>query len=187
MSNIWFSSDSHFSHYNIIAYCKRPYYTIHEMNKGMTENWNAVIKNEDIVYYLGDFSLSERVVPEILPKLNGKKILVVGNHDSAHPSNRKYKGAIERYLSYGFSEIHEQLELDDFILCHFPYAYKDGDASKDRYAAWRPKDNGQWLLCGHEHERFKVRDKQINVGVDAWEMKPVSFDALKEIRDKGII
>lgn len=80
---IFIISDTHFGHENIIRYCNRPFHSVEEMDDVLIKNWNAVVTNQDTIIHLGDFSLGkkERCV-EILQKLNGKKILIKGNHDN---------------------------------------------------------------------------------------------------------
>lgn len=63
---IYFTSDHHFWHENIISYCKRPFASVEEMNEKMVQYWNDVVKDKDEVYYLGDFSMAWRPV-ELLP------------------------------------------------------------------------------------------------------------------------
>jgi calcineurin-like phosphoesterase family protein len=64
-------------------------------------------------------------------------------------------------------------------MCHHPYILiGPGD---DKYEKWRPKDDGRWLICGHVHEKWKVVDKMINVGVDQWNYKPVSIEEISKI------
>lgn len=73
---IYFSSDHHFGHLNIIQYCKRPFSSVEEMNEEMARRWNSVVNPDDTVYYLGDFSLVLDPVEAIAPHLNGKKFLL---------------------------------------------------------------------------------------------------------------
>lgn len=77
---IWVISDTHFGHENIIQYCRRPFANAEIMDENLVENWNSVVKENDIVYHLGDvyFGVNGR---DALPKLKGRKRLVLGNHD----------------------------------------------------------------------------------------------------------
>ena len=82
--NIWFTSDSHFNHYNVIKYSGRPWETVEDMNEGLIERWNECVKKGDTVYHLGDFTLTMRteLIDEWLGRLNGTIRLVRGNHDN---------------------------------------------------------------------------------------------------------
>lgn len=76
-------ADTHFGHENVIRYCNRPFRSADEMDKALIKNWNAVVTNQDTVIHLGDFCLcSKDRCKEILRLLNGKKILIKGNHDN---------------------------------------------------------------------------------------------------------
>lgn len=79
MRDIWIISDTHFGHANIIKYCDRPFESVQHMDETMIENWNRVVKPHDKVYHLGDVFM--KVDGSILERLNGKKRLIVGNHD----------------------------------------------------------------------------------------------------------
>lgn len=80
---IFVISDSHFGHANIIKYCNRPFKTTEEMDAIMIKNWNETVSNKDVVIHLGDFALGTKErCAEIVSKLNGKKILILGNHDN---------------------------------------------------------------------------------------------------------
>lgn len=84
MRDIWVISDTHFQHYNIIHKFDppRPFYSTQEMDEKMIENWNRVVKPGDKVYHLGDvFFGNKETFKKLWPRLNGKKRLIVGNHD----------------------------------------------------------------------------------------------------------
>ena len=68
---IWFTSDHHFGHANIIKYTERPFNSVGHMNASMIGSWNGVVAPDDTVYYLGDFAMQPHLVAEILPQLNG--------------------------------------------------------------------------------------------------------------------
>lgn len=187
---IYFTSDNHFWHTNVIKYCARPYASVEEMNEALIENWNNTVGPNDTIYCLGDFSLAIRPVETITQRLNGIKYLVPGNHDWCHSYNRKSKSEekrlqlVEKYTQLGWIVLPEQATLDiegigTVKMCHHPYhVTHDYD---DKYSKWRPENDGSWLLCGHVHESWLKVDKMINVGVDVWQMKPVSIDEIRKI------
>lgn len=159
------------------------------MNEMIVNNWNAVVAPEDTVYHLGDVALG--TISESLPivgRLNGYKILVPGNHDRVWHDNQPAK--IERfwpiYLEY-FQEIwpEQAVSSDGWRISHLPY---HGDSHHDdRYAEDRPVPEfpGQWLVNGHVHEKWKVKDRQINIGIDQWNFTPVSSDQIREIMESN--
>ena len=75
-------SDTHFGHRDIMGYCNRPFADTKEMDELMIERWNEVVGKDDVVIHLGDFGLaSKEYLTEVVSRLNGHKILVLGNHD----------------------------------------------------------------------------------------------------------
>lgn len=78
----YFIADTHFGHEDIIAYEKRPFQSIEEMDQTMMDRWNKVVGKEDEIFVLGDFSFynKEKTI-EICKRLNGTKILIMGNHE----------------------------------------------------------------------------------------------------------
>lgn len=189
---MYFTSDPHFGHRNVIDYCKRPYANTKEMDQALIENWNATVKKDkEYVYVLGDFAFAgKEYTKEILSKLKGYKILVKGNHD---------KDA-KTMLELGFDRVVENDRIKvgnhNVLVSHFPYhpvrqhvtfngkvVYQGLDAGVDnRYLHKRILDDGKtWLLHGHVHTAWKVKDRMINVGVDQWDMKPVNHERLLAI------
>jgi calcineurin-like phosphoesterase family protein len=175
----WFTSDLHFGHANVIGYSSRPFADVEEMNEALATRWNERVSPSDTVWVLGDFALGR--ISDTLPLvglLNGTKILVAGNHDRCWAGHRKGSEAwTYRYLAAGFSEVRQgAVDLSvgghHALACHFPYSGDSHD--HDRYGEARPIDRGTWLLHGHVHERWRVRQRMINVGVDAWGQAPVS-------------
>ena len=83
-SKVFFTSDHHFGHTNIIRFCNRPWPTISEHNRALIANWNAIVPEDGIVFHLGDFSYKGGGFPAmwwIKGQLHGRIILVRGNHD----------------------------------------------------------------------------------------------------------
>lgn len=114
LKNVWFIADTHFGHKNIIQYCNRPFETVEEMNEELIKRWNSKVKKEDKIYMLGDFALGGIArVEELLSKLNGYKILILGNHDNF---------SVQKYLNAGFNEVSRLPVLfnDYFLLSHAP-------------------------------------------------------------------
>lgn len=181
---IWFTSDEHYDHKNIIKYANRPFRDVPHMREEMIARNNSVVGKDDIVWHLGDFSFQVKTVKEILPRLNGEHHLIAGNHDLCHPYNRHKK----RYVSYevyrelGFTSVVLETIINDFEATHLPYTADQRHG--ERYADYRPHDDGEtWLLHGHIHGLWKVNGRQINVGVDVWDYKPVSLEQLLEIKN----
>ena len=189
----WFTSDTHFFHSKVIEFCNRPWATVAEMNEGLIANWNARVDKRDKIYVLGDFCFGSHNRPkEILPRLNGYKVLVRGNHDHA----------ARKMLEAGFDSVieNETLRLHDgtnVLLSHFPFypgAYEShladyaGHELDVRYLykrIMRPGD-GTWLLHGHVHTQWQVWERQINVGVDVHDWKPVHVDwIIKPIKENS--
>lgn len=102
---IYITSDTHFSHKNIIEYCDRPYTNPEEMNKNLISKWNSVVKEDDIVLHLGDvgFGLVEELSP-IIQGLNGHKILIRGNHD--------FKRGVSSWTNIGFEKVYKEKNID---------------------------------------------------------------------------
>ena len=98
--SVFVISDTHFGHKNIIGYCDRPFDDVHHMNKMLTQWWNEVVSDEDIVIFVGDFCMGNGShLGKYLPYLNGTKICVKGNHD---PST-------EKLLAGGFAFVCESM------------------------------------------------------------------------------
>ena len=190
-ANVWFSSDHHFGHKNILSYCSRPFSSVENMNNELIERWNSVVLPGDEVYYLGDFSLDFKYVETYLPKLNGTIYWIPGNHDESHPMHKGHEKYQDWLSNRGviFCGPQHELFLDgiDLLLCHFPYGTED-HTERPRFLEWRPDDVGLVLLCGHVHDNWKTSENMINVGVDQWDYYPVSqaqiFDLVENSNSK---
>lgn len=134
----YYIADTHFLHDNIIRFDGRPFKDMDDMMDSMTKRWNNKVKNEDFVYILGDFcwsAITERWI-EILDSLNGKKFLILGNHDLRNPTKE---------LKKRFVWIGDYKETTDcgkrVIMSHYPImCYR---------AAYNPD---VYMLHGHVHK-----------------------------------
>ena len=167
---IWFTSDTHFFHRNSIFHNNRPYKTVEEMNENLIKNWNRCVKSTDEIYHLGDFSwkTSPTMMKELLEKLNGKKHLILGNHDNEKMI--QHLNMFESVTNY------KRILLDGYrvILFHYPIADFDCMYHKSIH------------LYGHVHNNpclIDMLDKEkyyaYNVGVDTNNYQPISFEEIK--------
>jgi calcineurin-like phosphoesterase family protein len=176
----WFTSDLHLGHTNIIGYTSRPYATTAGMDADLVKRWNAVVGADDEVWVLGDLALG-RLDDSLrsVRALQGRIVLVPGNHDRVAAYHRRAAAETSRYRAAGVDAIvHGPAALElagrTVLADHFPYA---GDShGEDRYAEYRPVDTGLWLLHGHVHTQWRQSGRMINVGIDAWGGAPVAED-----------
>ncbi len=124
---------------------------------------------DDVVWVLGDYAMGDRSRGlSYLNRLAGTKPLVTDNHDDCWVGHRKGWQQLVAYHAAGFEVItpwaRARIANQDVMLSHFPYASPDG--AQERYRGYRLVDEGRWLLHGHVHHAWKVRGRQINVGVD---------------------
>jgi calcineurin-like phosphoesterase family protein len=194
---VFFTSDTHFGHANIIRFCGRPFKDTDHMDEQIIERWNSVVGPDDTVFHLGDVALGQIAVS--LPKvgrLNGEKILIVGNHERIFSDNSE-KHRARFYPEYekvfdtivGEQGMNYDLGSDNVYLSHFPY---EGDHTEtERHSDKRAADLGQPLIHGHTHENkvitySRLGSLQIHVGQDAWDYTPVSEDQIIElIKESG--
>lgn len=111
---IFIIADTHFGHENVIRYCNRPFRSVDEMDKAIIKNWNSVVTQQDTIIHLGDFILGNKErCKDIIKQLNGKKILIKGNHDNW--SDDFYREAGFSYVSK-FPIVYNSF----FLLSHAP-------------------------------------------------------------------
>lgn len=163
-SRIFLIGDPHFNHKNIIGYCNRPFNSVEEMNETLIHNWNLVVGKRDIVYILGDFALcgKDKLV-EIAKRLNGRKRLILGNHDNA---------SIETYKSVFEYVYNHSIILDEFyILSHYPQTYI--------------QENGLYAnIFAHVHDSPAYVDSSSRtfcVSAERIAYTPVLFEKVKEV------
>jgi calcineurin-like phosphoesterase family protein len=168
-NKLWFTGDLHYGHDNIIRYCDRPFKDSKEMNEVLINNWNSVVGKEDLIWVLGDFSLSrdQITINRILEKLNGYKNLIIGNHDSKACINSNHWDWVGNLTDIVWQK-------QNIVLCH--YAMR----------VWNQSHRGSWMLYGHSHSALPEENVlSFDVGIDAWNYTPVSFDQIKrKIEDK---
>lgn len=183
MTRTFYWSDTHFDH--DLPSRQRGFSTTSEHDDHLINAWLSKVGKKDSVWLLGDLASSNPArALEILSHLPGRKHLVLGNHDPAHPMHRGSHRMQSRYRAvFDSVNLAELRRIGDrqVLLSHFPY--EPDDRHGDRYAQWQPKDQGLWLLHGHVHQEWAVRGRQINVGVDSWLDGPVEEKVLAAMMD----
>lgn len=173
----WFISDTHFSHTNILKFEgeKRPFSSIEEHDEELIRRWNNRVLPGDTVLHLGDVAFKPATsLEDILPRLNGRKTLIPGNHDA---------GSLGRYLQY-FEEVVGcvQDKQNGILFSHFPVHPQELE--------YRYKVN----VHGHTHSKvvvckgsvnhvkeniFEVPDKRyLNISCEHTNLAPISRDEL---------
>lgn len=160
----WFISDTHFSHTNIIRYTGRPFASSDEMNESLIHNWNALVEQNDMVFFLGDFGLgSTEYLATLCSRLHGNKICIRGNHDGSPMKMRKI----------GFLFVLESAFIK--IGCHKVELIHVPSAPTPPH----------FQLHGHVHEKRsnKLVGTQLNLSVEVWDYKPVSEKTIVALLD----
>lgn len=178
---VWFTSDTHFGHANIIKYCKRPFESVDAMNEQLISNWNAVVGKDDHVFHLGDFAFGNPSTwKSIRERLNGKIYLIIGNHDERFVEENDPSELFE----WCGSQAHLYVGKRSIYLNHCPLTCFAG--------AWTGLD-AAWQLFGHVHSGPNTKSgldynrlnnlfpTQYDVGVDNNNFFPVSFSDLCDI------
>lgn len=187
---IFFTSDLHFGHENVIRFDNRPFDTVEEMDEEMIKRWNAKVGKGDIVYVLGDFiwKAATNEAVSIIRRLNGQIILIKGNHDR-FLHNAAAKKALAGIKDY--DDICVTLEdgtTRRCILSHYFIPFYNGH----RYQAIHLHGHSHLTEEAAEESRIttelneKGYDLKIyNVGCMYWNYTPVTLDEILERKAYG--
>lgn len=166
---IYFTSDLHFGHKNIIKLCKEPFSSIEERDALIIKNWNSVVTDEDFVYVLGDISwYSTERTCELFSQLNGHIHIITGNHDSEDT----LEALLEKKLIVDYKSYEELLNISKRKkICLFHYPIEE----------WNGWYRNSIHLHGHIHgTKFRTGRNRYDVGVNANNYTPVSLDCILE-------
>lgn len=169
MSNIFLISDQHYSHANFLNFLDeagnkiRPFFNVEEMDEYMVFCHNSVVRPCDKVYFLGDVCFNKKTLDIIMPRLNGTKVLIKGNHDNLK---------LTQYQEY-FKDVRASHQLDKYVLTHIPL---------------HPEHMGRWAngnIHGHLHQCKVMKDgvedlNYINVSVECINYTPISLEEIKK-------
>lgn len=181
---VFVTADTHFNHKNIIDYCNRPFDSVENMNRILIDNWNSVVKNDDLVLHLGDFGFgSKEELTEICKKLNGRKILIYGNHD--------LRKGIGFWMDCGFEKAYKNKEilLTEALGISQDFIKTDSDVVLSHYPRQIPSD--KLNIHGHIHNtpldstQFS-QDNHICVSIEMTDYKPINlFSIVEKWRDRN--
>jgi calcineurin-like phosphoesterase family protein len=168
MTKIFFTSDNHYFHENIIKYCNRPFSNSVEMNQQMVHKWNELVSPDDWGIFVGDLSAGLKgrhaELKEIIQSLNGRKILIRGNHD--HQPN-------DWYIESGFLAVFDFLNLDGVILSHYPIQELIGkNLDISAFGSY------ELVIHGHVHANTPNFEKHFNVAADRNNFIPWSYQEI---------
>ena len=180
---IYYISDTHFNDQKIFDKCKRPFESLCKMNEIIIKKWNKKVKDEDIVYVLGDIGKDDDPsIIDIFKKLKGHKHLIVGNHDESFISFIKKSNIFEtiKYID---------LIIDNGVkvcICHYPLL------------DWSEFNRGSYLVYGHIHNKTIKNGKEYqqikeyysdknayNCGIDVVGYVPVTLKEMIELKEKN--
>ena len=152
----FFTSDTHFGDPRVLRIDRRPFASVAAHDEGLVLRWNETVGPDDEVWHLGDVAprADAGAVAALLAGLHGRKHLVTGNNDAPATLEAPGWASVQAY-----AEI--EVEGTPLVLCH--YAFR----------TWNGMGRGRIDLHGHSHGRLKPMPRQYDVGVDAWDLRPV--------------
>lgn len=163
---IWATSDLHFNHPGILRMSRSRFSSIEEHNEYIIKKYNEKVGKDDLVYILGDIGFTPlKDLAPLIKRLNGRKILILGNHD---------KGVIGEYYAMGFIEVYDHpiYFSNEIILSHEPCQ----EALNNPYV---------FNIHGHTHMRDLVLDNYINICPEKTNYEPVDLKHIQsEIKDE---
>lgn len=189
---IFFTSDHHFGHANIIKYSNRPFSSVEEMDEILIQRWNEKVRDNDYVYHLGDFTLGN-AAQKYFKQLKGKILVLPGSHDDRwfgvddfystdskrsvrllHPLVTLYEEDL--FQNIGFGKGHFTLRPNSkgiLVLCHYAML------------TWPMSHYGSYHLFGHSHGKLKGQPNSMDIGVDCTNFYPLSLDEVMEKLKNG--
>lgn len=184
--NIWLISDTHFGHSNVCKFTRndgsplRPWDDVLEMDEALIDNWNSVVKDNDLIIHAGDVCFSGQRYDVIMPRLKGRKHLIRGNHDLF--SEGRYQRHFQKVLGIKI--------LDNYAITHVPI-------HPESLARWKGNIHGHLhsnnvMKPGESYDMgdcstITITDKDpryFNVSVEQINYTPINFEEVKKGLDK---
>lgn len=169
---IFFTSDLHLFHARVIEFDNRPYKDVNEMHEAIIKNHNEIVSEDSVLYILGDVAMGKDVAGavKILKRMNGKKVLIKGNHDVVMLKEQSFRDCFEMIVDYYRPTLH------GFKIAMFHYPI----------AEWDQAYRGSWHLHGHIHlgKAAIEESKFLNVGIMNNNYRPFSFKQIEAYMEK---
>jgi len=177
LKNVYFTTDFHLFHHNVLKFDKRPFNDVHHMHQVIEQRWNETVNPDDIVIYLGDLSFARRedkkYVEDMLKRLNGQKHFVLGNHDKFEEvKNMPNFESVQDYLEVRITHMEGDKKVETLFCCmHYPIY------------SWNKIHHGSYMVHGHCHGNlhhgedasFYDNRRVIDVGCMLHDYRPVSY------------
>jgi len=180
-NKVFFISDYHLFHNNVLRFDNRPFADVHEMHIAIEERWNSVVGKDDTVIYLGDLSFGKKndnaFIEGLFWRLNGHIHFVLGNHDKFEDIKKLPRiESVSDYLEVRVTEMgiinDKEQQIETLFCCmHYPIY------------SWNKKHHGAIMVHGHTHmsmseAEFHKKNRIIDVGCSGWDYTPVSHDTI---------
>jgi calcineurin-like phosphoesterase family protein len=171
---IFFTSDPHFGHANIIKYCNRPFASVQEMDRTIIDRWNKRVAKDDTLYCLGDWCIwrgsksIDQIAAEYREQINcGQIVLIWGNHDRKGRRNEKFQKLFAGTFDLLELTVGDQL----IVLCH--YAMR----------VWNRSHHGSYHLYGHSHGSLPddPNARSFDCGVDSFNFYPIRYEEVVDL------
>jgi calcineurin-like phosphoesterase family protein len=158
---VWFTADTHFGHGAALGRFKRPFGSVAEMDEALIARWNDRVGPHDEIWHLGDFAyrVPAAQMADILARLSGVKHLVTGNNDGADAAALRGWASVQAYREMEHAGVR-------LVLCHYPFR------------TWNGMYKGAYNLHGHSHGQLAGLTRQVDVGVDVWDYRPITLDEI---------
>lgn len=169
----FYVADTHFGHESIIRNCARPFSSVAEMDAEIVRRWNETVGKDDLVYHLGDWGWPTGdpfAFKRLFHALNGRKVLILGNHDVRKDGTVRPDLAELPWDRRPEHLLEVRDEGQRVVLCH--YALR----------TWSAAHHGAWHFYGHSHGRLPSQGRSRDVGVDCDDVafRPRTFRELTQ-------
>lgn len=181
--DVFFTSDFHLFHQNVLKFDKRPFATVQEMHQVIEDRWNETVKQDDIVIYLGDLAFARREdkkdVEAMLWRLNGHIHFIMGNHDKLDDIKKLPRlESIQDYLEVRIAHMAAKngsetlVKTETLFTCmHYPIY------------SWNKSHHGSYHVHGHCHgnlhhgedANYYVNRRAIDAGCMLHDYRPISY------------